>query len=125
MVIKAYSSLTETSRSAKRNQSSKRLNRKNLLLIRERVDAIESRRMIMIHNVFLITPSGEPIFTVKLGSIESPEAKVGVFISAIQVSPTKILEDISTNSPSRLVFFSCNVPVTTSLSLPQNKQLGG
>ena len=34
----------------------------------------------MIHNVFLITRSGEPILNVKLESIESSEAKVGGFI---------------------------------------------
>jgi hypothetical protein len=45
----------------------------------------------MIHNVFLITPSGEPIFTVKLGSIEASEALVGGFISAIQSFANQII----------------------------------
>lgn len=45
----------------------------------------------MIHNIFLITPSGEPIFTVKLGSIEASDAMVGGFISAIQSFANQII----------------------------------
>ncbi len=45
----------------------------------------------MIHNIFLISAGGEPIFTVKLGSIDASEALVGGFISAIQSFANQIM----------------------------------
>ncbi|MFX1564769.1 MAG: hypothetical protein ACFFCH_02140 [Promethearchaeota archaeon] len=45
----------------------------------------------MITNIFLITGSGEPIFTIKLGSIEASDAMVGGFISAIQSFANQIM----------------------------------
>jgi hypothetical protein len=45
----------------------------------------------LIHNVFVISPSGEPILTVKLGSIEASDAMVGGFISAIQSFANQII----------------------------------
>ncbi len=38
----------------------------------------------MIHNIYVISSSGEPIVTIKLGSIEASEALVSGFLSAIQ-----------------------------------------
>lgn len=44
----------------------------------------------MIHNVYVFSSNGEPIITLKLGSIAAPEAMVSGFLSAIQTFAKKL-----------------------------------
>lgn len=44
----------------------------------------------MIHNVYVFSANGEPIITLKLGSIAAPEAMVSGFLSAIQTFAKKL-----------------------------------
>jgi len=44
----------------------------------------------MIHNVYVFSANGEPIITLKLGSIAAPEAMVSGFLSAIQTFARKL-----------------------------------
>jgi hypothetical protein len=56
----------------------------------------------MIHNIYVISERGEPIVSIKLGSIEAPEVLVSGFLSAIQTFSKQLVgsevQEVTTGS---------------------------